>query len=94
MGLVAVRSPGVALSSAGHVIVQGIALLGRQPTRDLAHDRNDLLHDITTGAAGGTSQQIPYRGSDLRLGVVRIHKLPIVLIWHWHCLGCVTLLAD
>jgi len=27
-----------------------------------------------------TSQQIPHRGADLRLGVVRIRKLPIVLI--------------
>src|SRR5712664_3293124 len=52
----------------------------RQPARHLAHDRNDLLHDITAGAAGSTSQQIPYRGADLRLGVVRARKLPIVLI--------------
>jgi hypothetical protein len=48
MGLVAVRSPGT-LSAARHIIVQGIALLRRQPARDLAHDRNDLLHDITPG---------------------------------------------
>jgi len=40
MGLVAVRSPGT-LSAARHIIVQGIALLGRQPARHLAHDRND-----------------------------------------------------
>jgi hypothetical protein len=67
-------------SSAGHVIVQGIALLGRQSACDLAHDRNDLLHDITTGSAGGTSQQILYRGADFRFGVIRARKLPIVLI--------------
>jgi hypothetical protein len=48
--LVAVRSPGT-LSAARHIIVQGIALLRRQPARDLAHDRNDLLHEITAGAA-------------------------------------------
>jgi hypothetical protein len=56
-------------SSAGQTFIQGIALFGRQPARDLAHDRNDLLHDITAGAAGSTSQQIPHRGADLRLGV-------------------------
>ena len=52
MGVVAVRSPGT-LSAARHIIVQGIALLGRQLARDLAHDRNDLLHDITADALGG-----------------------------------------
>ncbi len=46
-------------SSAGHAIVQGIRPLGRQSARDLAHDRNDLLHDITAGAAASTSQQTP-----------------------------------
>jgi hypothetical protein len=66
-------------SSAGKPIIHGIALLGWQPARDLAHDRNDLLHDITAGAAGSTSQQIPNRGADHRLGVVRARKLPIVL---------------
>jgi hypothetical protein len=45
-----------------------------QPTRDLAHDRNDLLHDITAGAAGSTSQQISHRGADLGLGVVRVRN--------------------
>jgi hypothetical protein len=65
-------------SSAGKPIIQGIALLGRQPARDLAHDRNDLLHDITAGAAGRTSHQILDRGADLGLGVVRACKLPIV----------------
>jgi hypothetical protein len=67
-------------SAARQTVVQGIRLLGRQPARDLAHDRNDLLHDITTGAAGSTSQRIPHRGADLRLGVVRARKLPNVLI--------------
>jgi hypothetical protein len=66
MGLVAVRPPGT-LSAARHIIVQGIALLGRQLARDLAHDRNDLLHVITAGAAGSTSQQIPRRRADHRL---------------------------
>jgi len=35
---------------------------------------------ITAGGADSTSQQIPHRGPDLRLGVVRARKLPIVLI--------------
>jgi hypothetical protein len=52
----------------------------RRPARDLAHDRNDLLHDITAGAADSTSQQIPHRGADFRFGVIRARKLPIVLI--------------
>jgi len=81
MGLVAVRSPGT-LSAARHIIVQGIALLGRQSARDLAHDRNDLLHDITAGATGSTSQQISHRCADLCFGVVRARKLRIVLICH------------
>jgi hypothetical protein len=46
---------------------KSIRLLRRQPACDLAHDRNDLLHDITAGAAGSNSQQIPHRGADLRL---------------------------
>ena len=54
-------------SSAGEAIVQRIRPLG-QPARHLAHDRNDLLYDITAGAAGRTSQQIPHRGADLRFG--------------------------
>jgi hypothetical protein len=77
MGLVAVPSLGPVSRQS---IVQRIRLLRRQPACDLAHDRNDLLHDITAGAAGSTSQQIPHRGADLRLGVVRARKLPIVLI--------------
>jgi len=69
-------------SATGRAIVQRIALLGRQSARDLAHDRNDLLHDITAGAAGSTSQQILDRSADLCFGIVRARKLPIVLIWH------------
>jgi hypothetical protein len=46
------------------------------PARDLAHDCNDLLHDIAVGATGSTSQQILHRGADLRLGVLRARKLP------------------
>jgi hypothetical protein len=42
--------------AAGQAIVQRIVLLGRQPARDIAHDRNYLLHDITAVSAGGTSQ--------------------------------------
>jgi hypothetical protein len=70
----------VPASSAGQAIIQGISLLGRQPARDLAHDRNDLLHDITAGAAGSTSQQILDRSSDLCFGVVLVYKIPIELI--------------
>src|SRR5258705_11290353 len=68
------------VSSTGQTILERIRLLGRQPARDLAHDRNDLLHDITAGAAGSASQQILHRGPDLRLGVGPAPKLPIVLI--------------
>jgi hypothetical protein len=66
-------------SSAGEPIIQGIAPLGRQPARDLAHDRNYLLHDITAGVAGSTSQQILDRSADLCFGVVPARKFPIVL---------------
>jgi hypothetical protein len=53
-------------SAAGHIIVHRIALLGRQPARDLAHDRNYLLHDITAVSSGGTfSANIPPRGARL-----------------------------
>jgi hypothetical protein len=37
--------------SAWQTIIQRVRLLGRQPGSNLAHDRNDFLHDIT---AGGT----------------------------------------
>jgi hypothetical protein len=67
-------------SSAGQTIVEGIRPLGRQPARDLAHDRNDLLHDITADAAGSTSQQILDGSSDLCFGLVRVHKIPIALV--------------
>jgi hypothetical protein len=40
--------------AAGHVVVQGIRLSRWWPACDLAHDRNDLLHNITAGAAGST----------------------------------------
>ena len=73
MGLVAVRSPGT-LSAARHIIVQGIALLGRQPACNLAHDRNDLLRDITAVAAGSIFQQIPHRSADLCFGIVRANS--------------------
>jgi hypothetical protein len=58
-------------SSAGQTIVEGIRPLGWQSARDLAHDRSDLLHDITASAVGSTSQQILDRSADLRLGIVR-----------------------
>ena len=56
-------------SSAGEAIVQRIRPLG-QPARHLAHDRNDLLYDITAGAAGRTSQKILNRSADLCFGFV------------------------
>jgi hypothetical protein len=40
------------------------------------NDRNDLLHDITAGAAGSTSQQISHRSADLRFSVIRAPKTP------------------
>jgi hypothetical protein len=57
-----------------------VCFAGTKFARHLAHDRNDLLHNIPADAAGGTSQQILYRGADLRPGVVRARKLPIVVI--------------
>jgi hypothetical protein len=68
--------------AAGQSIVQRIRRLWRQSARDVAHDRNDLLHDITAGASGSSSQQIPHRSADLRLSVIRARKFPIVLIGH------------
>src|SRR3981189_3344447 len=59
---------------------RGSGCSGGQPVRDLAHDRNDLLHDITAGAAGSASQQILNRGADLCFGVVLVDKIPIELI--------------
>jgi hypothetical protein len=42
--------------------------------RSRLHDRNDLLHDITAGAAGNISQQILDRSADLCFGVVLSKK--------------------
>jgi hypothetical protein len=50
------KGPSLLQLAAGQAIVQRIVLLGRQPARDVAHDRNYLLHDITAISAGGTSQ--------------------------------------
>jgi hypothetical protein len=41
-----------------------------QAARYLAHDRDDLLHDVTAVAAGRAFEQVADRGADLRLGVV------------------------
>ena len=60
----------------GQSIVQGIW----RPACGIAHDRNDLLHDITAFAAGSTSQQILNRSADLRFGIVLVCKIPIELI--------------
>ena len=59
------KGPSLLRLAAGQAIVQRIALPGRQPARDLAHDRNDRLHDITAGAAGSTSQKYPPRRGSL-----------------------------
>jgi hypothetical protein len=37
---------------------RGLSCSGGNPTRDLAHDRNDLLHDITAGAAVETMAEL------------------------------------
>jgi len=55
-------------------------LPGSLSGRYIAHDRNDLLHDITSGAAGSTFQQILDRGADFCFGVVLVGKIPIELI--------------
>src|ERR1700674_2110679 len=70
------RRCGPARPPAGQAVVQRIPLLGRRPAHDLAHDRNDLLHNITAGAAGSTSQQILDRSADFCFGIVRARKLP------------------
>jgi hypothetical protein len=67
------QPPGISSSS-------GFAVSVGNPLAIWRTIRNDLLHDITAGAAGSISQQILHRGADLRLGVVRARKLPIVLI--------------
>jgi hypothetical protein len=36
----------------GQAIVQGVWMARWQSIRDQAHDRNDLLHDITAGGLG------------------------------------------
>jgi hypothetical protein len=51
-----------------------------QSVRDVAHDRNDFLHDITAGDARSISQQILDRGADLCFGVVPIYKIPIEIV--------------
>jgi hypothetical protein len=74
--------PSVYLSvrlSPGQAIVQGVRLLRWQSARDLTHDRNDLLHDTTAGAAAGSvSQQIAHRGANLLASSAG--EIPIVLI--------------
>ena len=59
---------------------RGIRLTRRQAVRDLAHDPNDFLHDVTTGAASSIFQQILNRGADLCSCVVLVYKIPIELI--------------
>jgi hypothetical protein len=63
-GLVAVRSPGPVIRWANHHPgdCSALAAIRLRP----AHDRNDVLHDVTAGAAGSTSQQISHRGADFR----------------------------
>src|SRR5882762_3457224 len=75
------------LSAAGHIIVERIRRPCWQSVRDVAHDRNDFLHDIAASAAGSTSQQILDRSADLRFCIVLIYKIPIELIWHGNASG-------
>lgn len=63
------RGASVPRLAAGHAIVQGILATRRQAPRYVVHDRNDLPHNITAVAAGGTFEQIAHCGPDLRLGV-------------------------
>jgi hypothetical protein len=39
----------------------------RQAARNLAHDRDDLLHDVTAVAAGCAFEQVADRGADFSL---------------------------
>ena len=57
--------------------------------RDVANDRDDFLHDITAGAAGGISQQIFDRSADLCFGVVFVGEIPIELIGRGTLRKCV-----
>jgi hypothetical protein len=66
--------------AARHIIVQRIGFPRWQSVRYLAHDRNDLLHDITAGADGSTLQQILNRGADLRFRIVTVYEIPIEFV--------------
>jgi hypothetical protein len=63
--------------SAGHAIVEGIIFAARrQSARHLAHNLNDLPHDITAVTAGGPLEQIPDRCADFCLCVFGVGEFP------------------
>jgi hypothetical protein len=74
-------TPGLAVPGLAtrHVIVEDQAAC-RQSVGDVAHDLDDLQHDITAGAAGSTSQQILNRGADLRFRIVTVYEIPIEFV--------------
>jgi hypothetical protein len=48
--------------SAGRLLVEWIGSVRRNVLRGLAHDLDDLRHDITAATAGGAHEQIAHRG--------------------------------
>jgi hypothetical protein len=51
--------------SAGHAIVEGIIFAARrQSARDLAHNLNDLPHDIKRSLPAAPFEQIPDRSAE------------------------------
>jgi hypothetical protein len=65
--------------SARQFIVEWILAARRHPARDLAHNLNDLPHDITAVTTSGALEQIANRRADSHLGIVGTGEFPIVL---------------
>jgi hypothetical protein len=66
-----------AASSAGCITIKRIGLV-RQVMYGLAHDRNDLLHDITADAVGSTLDEIADRRAEGHLRIFVAGEIPIV----------------
>jgi hypothetical protein len=56
--------------AAWRLVIKRIRLLGRQTVRELAHNFHNFQCNDIARSAGGTFEQIPHRGADLRLGVI------------------------
>jgi hypothetical protein len=66
--------------STADVIVERIGFPRWKSVRGIAHDRNDLFHDITAGATGSIFQQILDRRADLCFRIVTVYEIPIELV--------------